>query len=392
MDSPLRVLVVDDSADDVELLIAALRRSGYEPEWERVDTATALEHAFMTQSWDIVISDWSMPRFSAPAAFAIMKSKNLDLPFIICSGTVGEEVAVEALRAGAHDFLVKDRLTRLAPAIERERREAKSRREQRKLQDQLLLADRMSSVGLLAAGVAHELSSPLMCVSANVKYALDQAVVLEQQGATSGQLQQDLRDATEAVERIRQLVQDLKVFCRGQDDVRAAVDLRNCLDFALRMAAPEIRHRARIVKDYRDVPLINANEARLGQVLLNLLVNAAQAITTHEPDRNEIRVVTRTDELGRAVVEVHDTGCGIPKDLIEQVFTPFVTTKPIGVGTGLGLWICHWIVTALNGEISVESDVGKGTSFKITLPAADKIIDSDTALLNTRRSADHGFG
>jgi signal transduction histidine kinase len=116
--------------------------------------------------------------------------------------------------------------------------------------------------------------------------------------------------------------------------------------------------------------LIRANEARLGQVLLNLVVNAAQSIEGDQPDANEIRVVTLTDPSGRAVVEVHDTGCGIPQTLVSQLFTPFVTTKPVGVGTGLGLWICHWIITALDGEISLESHVGKGTSFRITLPAA----------------------
>ncbi|HEY2736250.1 MAG TPA: ATP-binding protein [Polyangiales bacterium] len=370
MESSLRVLVVDDSPDDVELLIQSLIRSGFEPVWRRVDTAAALEGALLNETWDIMISDWSMPHFSAPAAFAIMRAHKLDLPFIIVSGTVGEEVAVEALRAGAHDFVVKDRLTRLAPAIERERREAKLRQEQRKLQDQLLLADRMASVGLLAAGVAHELSSPLMCVAANVKYAQDHLLRLANEGVACGELQLELTDASEAIDRIAQLVRDLKVFCRGEDDARAAVDLRNCLDFAVRMAAPEIRHRARLVKDYRDVPLIDANEARLGQVLLNLLVNAAQSIDGDRPDANEIRVVTLTDASGRAVVEVHDTGCGIPQELVGQLFTPFVTTKPVGVGTGLGLWICHWIITALDGEISLDSHVGKGTSFRITLPAA----------------------
>jgi C4-dicarboxylate-specific signal transduction histidine kinase len=209
-----------------------------------------------------------------------------------------------------------------------------------------------------------------MCVGANVQLARDEVEAMERRGIACTALSQELNEATEGVERIRMLVQDLKVFCRGDDDARTAVDLRHCLDFALRMAAPEIRHRARLVKEYGDVPKVHANSARLGQVLLNLLVNAAHAISASSSDDHEIRLVTRTDDAGRAVVEVHDTGCGIPKDVLDQLFTPFVTTKPVGVGTGLGLWISNCIIVALHGEISVDSQIDRGTSFTITLPAA----------------------
>jgi C4-dicarboxylate-specific signal transduction histidine kinase len=368
MTGQLRVLVVDDSPDDLDLLLRALRNSEYEPIWERVDTAAAFELALVAKNWDLVISDWSMPRFSAPAAFAIMRSKRMDLPFIIVSGTVGEEVAVEALRAGAHDFLSKDRLTRLAPAIERERREAALRKERRTMQEQLLLTDRMASIGLLASGVAHELSSPVMCVAANLEYAIRAADELTSRGAVCTELRQDLTDATEALGRITALVQDLKTFGRGNDSTHSHVDVRQCLEFALRIAAPQIRHRAQLTKDYRDVPLIEANESRLGQVMLNLIVNAAQALEGETAAANNIHLVTRTDELGRAVIEIHDTGCGITPEVLDQLFTPFVSTKPIGVGTGLGLWICQRIVSSFGGEIRVDSQPGKGSCFSIALP------------------------
>ena len=368
MASALHVLLIDDSADDAELLIRALRHADFDPTWTRVDTAVALEHAFDTERWDVVISDWCMPNFSAPAAFAIMQAKQLDLPFIIVSGTIGEEVAVEALRAGAHDFLIKDRLARLAPAILRERREAELRRERRSLQEQLLLADRMASIGLLAAGVAHDLSNPLTCATANLLLACDQVERLNAHGVACDELAQELAEAREAVERMRSLVQDLKVFCRSDDERRTAVDLRQCLEFALRMAAPAIRPRARVVKEYGEVPLVYANGARIGQVLLNLLVNAAHAIESADASDHSIRVVTRTAADGRAIVEVHDTGCGIPKEVQEQLWRPFVTTKPVGVGTGLGLWISQSIIRALAGEITVDSQLGQGTSFSVALP------------------------
>jgi len=137
------------------------------------------------------------------------------------------------------------------------------------------------------------------------------------------------------------------------------------------MSWNEIRHRARLVKDYGDLPPVRANESRLGQVFLNLLVNAAQAIPEGAADRNEIRIVTRSVPPGRVTIEVRDSGGGIPPEVLGRIFDPFFTTKPSGVGTGLGLSICHSIVTALDGEISVDTAAERGTTFRVTLPIAD---------------------
>jgi len=123
------------------------------------------------------------------------------------------------------------------------------------------------------------------------------------------------------------------------------------------------------------VPPVLANGARLGQVFLNLLINAAQAIPEGQVEKNEIRVVTRSDDLGRAIVEVRDSGSGISPDVVGRIFDPFFTTKPIGIGTGLGLSICRSIVTALGGVIAVESQVNKGTVFRVTLPSAPEAKD-----------------
>jgi len=162
----------------------------------------------------------------------------------------------------------------------------------------------------------------------------------------------------------------LKVFSRSDEDKTGAVDVRRVIESSLRMAWNEIRHRARLVKEYGDVPPVEGNEGRLGQVFLNLVMNAAQAIPEGRADKNENRVVTKQDDHGRVVVEVRDTGSGIPDSVISRIFDPFFTTKPIGVGTGLGLAICHRIVTALGGELVVESQVGKGSVFRTILPTA----------------------
>jgi CheY-like chemotaxis protein/two-component sensor histidine kinase len=157
------------------------------------------------------------------------------------------------------------------------------------------------------------------------------------------------------------------VFSRAEAETLDAVDVHAVLESTLRMASTEIRHRARIEKVYGSIPLVNADEARLGQIFLNLLVNAAQAIPDGQADRNEIRLTTLVDSSGRVVVEVADTGIGISPEHMKQMFTPFFTTKPVGVGTGLGLSICHRLLAAIGGAISVESKQGVGTSFRVAL-------------------------
>src|SRR5215470_6858367 len=219
MAKPLKVLVVDDSERDTGMLLRELRRGGYELETTRVDTADAMRAELENQAWDLVLSDYSMPSFSAPAALAVLKDKGLDLPFIIISGTVGEETAVAAMRAGAHDFMPKNSLARLLPAIERELRDAATRAERKKMHEQLLMSERMASVGLLAASVAHEINNPLTVLAANLEFvahnliALASEVPVEESRADGrdeltarlADAKEPLHDAQEAVERVRQI-------------------------------------------------------------------------------------------------------------------------------------------------------------------------------------------
>jgi CheY-like chemotaxis protein len=177
-------------------------------------------------------------------------------------------------------------------------------------------------------------------------------------------------EAREGAERVRKIVRGLKTFSRADEERRVVMDVKSALELAVNMAFNEMRHRARLVKDYGPVPLVDADEARLGQVFINLLINAAQTIPEGDVAANEIRIVTSTDTTGRAVVEVKDTGPGIPAAVLGRIFDPFFTTKPVGIGTGLGLSICHSIVTGMGGEIAVVSELGRGTTFRVTLPAA----------------------
>jgi signal transduction histidine kinase len=377
----LRVLLVEDNPDDAELVVLELRRAGYEPLFRRVQTAEEMTAALTKETWEVIVSDHSLPNFSAPEAFAIVRRLNIDIPFIIVSGTVGEEIAVQAMRSGVHDFLLKGHLKRLVAAIEREIREAAIRAERRKIQEQLLISERMASMGTLAAGVAHEINNPLSVVVGNLHVIRQdlEALIGDLDGATAGAvagmtsgLRESVRDAEEAAERVRAIVGDLRVFSRPDEDLRSSVDVHKVLESSLRMARNELRRRAKIVLDFGAVSNVDGNEGRLGQVFLNLLVNAAHAIPEGRTEQNDITVRT-TAENGMIVVEVSDTGSGIAPEVLPRIFDAFFTTKPIGIGTGLGLAICHRILTALNGRIEVKSQVGVGTTFRVFLvPARPK--------------------
>lgn len=385
---PLRALLVEDNIDDAELIIRELRRGGYEPITRRVQTVADLTATLTNDSWDVIISDYSMPQLSAPDAFAIVRSLNLDIPFIIVSGTVGEEVAVTAMRTGVHDFLLKGQLGRLVAAIERELRESAMRAERRKIQEQLLISDRMASVGTLAAGVAHEINNPLSVVAGNLQVVRQDAEAIaaeleglppEARGTLGGPMERvasavaSLRaatsDAEEAAERVRMIVRDLRVFSRPEEDRREPVDVHKVIESSIRMARNELRHRAKVVRRFGTVPLVDANEARLGQVFLNLLVNAAQAIPDGRTDLNTITITTAIED-GMVTIDIADTGAGIAAEVLPRIFDVFFTTKPIGVGTGLGLAICHRILTAMDGRIEVQSRLGEGTTFRVALRRA----------------------
>ncbi|MBL8717509.1 MAG: response regulator, partial [Myxococcales bacterium] len=240
--------------------------------------------------------------------------------------------------------------------------------ERRELQARLMVADRLASVGTLAAGVAHEINNPLAYVLANLTRALR---LLEGKGAAQvPELSELVREAQDGAARVRRIVQDLRVFARADDDVREQVDLRDVVRSSVHLADNEIRHRARLELVLGPIPLVDGNEGRLGQVVVNLLVNAAQAIPEGAADRNVIRVTTRVDGVGRPVLEVSDTGPGVPVEIQHRIFDPFYTTKPQSEGTGLGLTICAGIVASLGGKIELESEPGRGSTFRIVLPRA----------------------
>ena len=258
---------------------------------------------------------------------------------------------------------------------EQRRKDVAIATERAQMQTRLLLADRMASLGTLAAGVAHEINNPLAYLVTSLESISRRLPELAGPASRPGGepiewLRRQVDRARDGAERVRCIVRGLKGFSRADDETLGVVDPRKTLDTSIAMASNEIRHRAQLVKDYDTLPAVWANEPRLGQVFLNLLVNAAQAIPAGAAEQNEIHVLGRADAEGRAVIEVRDTGSGIAVQDRARIFDPFFTTKPINEGTGLGLAVCHAIVASFEGQMTVESEVGKGSAFRVVLPGA----------------------
>jgi PAS domain S-box-containing protein len=243
--------------------------------------------------------------------------------------------------------------------------------ERKRMEQRLMLADRMASVGTLAAGIAHEINNPLAYVMANLSFIQEEIEEIADSvpPERSKGMRELLAQAEDGAERVRVIIRDLKSFSRVDPADDGPVEIQRVLDSAINMAWNEIRHRAQLQKRCDPVAPVRGNEARLGQVFLNLLVNAAQAIPVGHASDNQI-VVSVQQQHDRVIVEISDTGAGIPADVLPRIFDPFFTTKPVGVGTGLGLSICHSIVSSVDGELSVDSNLGKGSTFRVTLPVA----------------------
>ena len=251
--------------------------------------------------------------------------------------------------------------------------------ERKRLQARLAETDRMSTIGTLAAGIGHEINNPLSYVMMNLSNALDELGEAGPPGLVA-----QLREALEGADRVRDIVRDIKTFSRDEPGAPSALDVAAVLDGALPLARKALSPRAEIVRAFAPSPPVQGDPARLGQVVLNLLLNAAHAVGTPRSDGAPHRVTIALHPDGPpdrpdafACIEVRDTGVGIPADLLPRVFDPFFTTKPPGEGTGLGLSICHGIVAAMGGTLALTSAPGVGTTATVRLPATAARRSSD---------------
>ena len=372
MSKPLKVLIVEDSEDDAQLIVRELKKGGYDPKFIRVETAEGMKGALENGKWDVVLSDYRMPNFSGLKALAILKESGLDIPFIIASGTIGEELAVEAMKGGANDYVMKDRLGRLCVAIDREIRELTERKkmeeEARQRNRQLIQSEKLASVGELIAGIAHEINNPMMAV-------LGYSSELSRQARSTGterekifeHLADDLDIVKEAAERCIEITQGLLIYSRTAASEKTKTDIHEIIDKTTALLASECRyHKIILDKKYECAePTVYGNPTELQQVLTNLIINARDSM----PKGGNIHIRTFAPKSNHVGISVKDSGGGIPKENLDKIFEPFFTTKAPGTSTGLGLAIVFEIVKSHKGDISVNSEIGGGTEFTITLPA-----------------------
>ena len=376
--SALRVLFVEDSPDDVELISRELTRHGFQTDSRAVDNRDDFLAALSSGTFDVILSDHSMKGFSSTDALRLLHEHSTDIPFIIVSGTIGEDSAVNAMRAGAHDYVLKQNLRRLGPAVERELREAANRRLQRSTQaalqaseQRLHHAQRMESVGRLAAGIAHDFNNLLTVILGFSEFLIDRLPPDEDA----------YRDASEirtAAQRATGLTKQLLAFSRQQVLERRVVDLVAAVNDLQPMIKRLIGEHLRCEFNLATPPqLVLIDPGQFEQVVLNLVINSRDAM----PAGGHLRVAITRDRLEAAraadlgvtpgafvMLSVADNGQGIDPETLEYIFEPFFTTKPPGEGTGLGLATVFGIVRQSGGVIEVQSAVNQGTTFRIYFP------------------------
>ncbi|MBW2545998.1 MAG: response regulator [Deltaproteobacteria bacterium] len=381
---PLRTLVVDDSSSMRALLGELLRERDYQV--TAVATAEEAIRAHLEQEFQLMLVDWTLPGMSGLDLCRLVRSRpgGEDVVFLVITGRSRPDDLNAVLDAGASDYLSKPidpeiLGTRLLIA-ERTIEEASRRGLERDdMESRLAFADRMASVGTLAAGVAHELNNPLMYVLSNLRITREEIDSCDE-ATWREHARQQLDEAIHGAVRMQNIVRDLKTFSRIDDERRGDVDVQSVLESSINICWNEVRHRATLERDFGATPPVDANESRLGQVFLNLLINAAQAMPARGVNANRITVRTYTDAKGWAVIEVIDNGTGIAPGRMSRVFEPFFTTKGVSEGTGLGLSICRNIVRDAGGTIEVRSELDRGATFVVRLPASTREASVNTSL------------
>jgi len=365
----LRVLLLEDSAEDAELVVRELRRMLPDCQVSRVDTPTGFQSALTDQKPQLILSDHRLSGFSGMHALEMARERTPDTPFIFVSGSLDEETAVECVKAGAWDYVLKDRLVRLGPAVRAALELRRTRDALKRSQEALLHTQKMDALGRLAGGVAHDYNN-LMTAVLGFCYLIGQS--LDEHDPRK----QDLAEIRRAAERAAALTDQLLAFSRKQVITLQPVQLNEVIEGTERLLGRLIGERVTLVcRCAERLPPVHSDRGQLEQVIMNLAVNGRDAM----PGGGALTIATREvpgrhddgpsiHEAPRAVrLTVSDTGIGMSQDVAARVFEPYFTTK--GEGTGLGLPTVYGIVTQAGGRVSIVSTPGAGTTVRVDLPA-----------------------
>ncbi len=376
MKSPLHILHLEDDPDDAALIQATLEAEGIICVTARVENRRDFVAALERGGIDLVLSDFALPAFNGLAATEIVRTKWPGLPVILLSGTMGEELAIDSLKSGATDYVLKERLGRLAPAVRRAMQEVDARAEYRRLEAQFIEAQKMEVIGQLASGVAHDFNNILMIMMGHND-------LITSMLSLDSPLLKNTEQIRHASERAGALTRQLLVFSRKQTVQAVVLDLNDVvkdLDKMLRQLVDE-NIKMTIVPG-KEIARVKADSGYVGQVLMNLVVNARDAMPNGGKLTIATRNVTLDENYARAhtgaipgdfvMLSVSDTGIGMTDEVKARLFEAFFTTKPKGKGTGLGLATCRTIVQQSGGHIGVYSEAGKGTTFKIYFPRVEQ--------------------
>jgi signal transduction histidine kinase len=368
MAEQLRVLIVEDSPGDAALLHRALRQAGVSFEAHRVQTRETFLAHLTNNPPDLILSDYAMPSFDGLTALELLRRKSSEIPFIFVSGCIGEERAIQALKFGATDYVLKDRLEKLVPAVQRAIREVRERADRRALEARLQQAGKLEAIGRFASGIAHDFNNLLTVVRGNGELALEGL-------RKDDPLNEPLRNILETTARGAELARQLLAFGRSQPRSPQALDLKEVVVGVTRMLRRIIGPEIDLGTTLPETRCVLADRGQLEQILMNLAVNAGDAMP--QGGRLSIEIadvhvdaalpVEESASRPHVLLAVSDTGVGMSAEIRERVFEPYFTTKE--QGTGLGLAIVYGIVTQSGGFVTVESEPGRGSTFKVYLPA-----------------------
>jgi len=376
--SPLHILHLEDDPTDAALIHSTLEAEGIACTTTCVQNRNGFLAALEQGNIDLILSDFSMPGFDGFSASEIVRAKWPAIPLILVSGTLGEERAIDSLKSGATDYVLKERLGRLGPAVRRAMQEVEERAERRRLEAQFIEAQKMEVIGQLAGGVAHDFNNVL-------------AVIMGYSDLISAELGPDspltkfTDEIRHASDRAAGLTRQLLIFSRKQTVQPVVLDLNDTVNDLHKMLRRLIDENIEMtIVPGTQTGYVKADSGYVGQVLMNLVVNARDAM----PNGGKLTIATSKVTLDEnyarahagvipgdyALLSVSDTGTGMTKEVKARIFEAFFTTKPLGKGTGLGLATCQTIVQQSGGHIGVCSEVGKGTAFKIYFPRVEQAL------------------